>query len=62
MTAKLQSDKEKFIKQHKIKKSQSEALGIAAANTKLGADSVLQIPRKHSRNSDDDDGDLAALE
>lgn len=61
LTAKMQADKDRFIKQHKIKKGQSEALEAAAASSKKGLDAIVSIPRKRSEGSGED-GELAALE
>ena len=62
LTTKMQADKVKFIKQHMIKKSQSEALEVAAAaSSKKGLDTIVSIPRKRSDGSGDDD-ELVALE
>ena len=62
LSAKMQVEKDKFISQHKIKKSASDALETAAANSKKGL-GVVSIPRKRSDKNDSDEGDeIAAIE
>ena len=59
LTAKMQSDKDKFIARHKIKKSAHEAIEKAADGKIKGH---VTIPRKRSDNEDGSEDDLAAIE
>lgn len=60
LTAKLQSDKERFIAQHKIKKGAGEALEKVAATSLKG---IVTIPRRKRSDNEDGSGDeIAAIE
>ena len=60
MTEQMSKEKEKFIKKHAIKKSQSEAI----EGVRLDKDqTVVSIPRKMNPSDDDDDqADVEKLE
>ena len=60
MASQMQSDKEKFIAKHKIKKSQADAI----EGVKLGEGQTrVSIPRKRSGEEDDEEGNaLSTLE
>ena len=60
LTHKMQQEKDRFIKKHKISKTQSDDIAGEMRGVAPGQDTVVSIKRKRSDSGDGDD--LKALE